>query len=148
MKKIAIFPGSFDPIHVGHLNIIKRASKLFDQLIVVVSINVDKKDQSDLNKREKQVIKKVKKLKLKNVSVAVNDELTIDFAKKVKAKYIVRSFRSSSDVEYEMDIARAHHYLDKTIETVLFIADKDLRKKSSTDIRKVKEKIKKIKSKK
>ncbi len=147
MKKIAIFPGSFDPIHVGHLDIAKRASKLFDQLFVVVSINPEKTKQSELKVRKEQVSKAIKKLKLKNVKVAINDGLTIDFAKKHKAKYIIRSFRSASDVEYELDIARANYYLDKTIETVLFVAEKDLRKKSSTNIRLVKEQIKKIKSK-
>lgn len=140
----AIFPGSFDPIHEGHLNIIKRASKLFDELYVVVSHNTSKKNQTNLDDRLNKTIKEIKKLKLKNVKVLSNNGLTIKFAKKLKCQYIVRSIRSYDDYKYELNIARVHHHLDKNIETVLLVAEKDLMKQSSTNIRKINEQLNKI----
>lgn len=140
----AIFPGSFDPIHEGHLNIIKRASKLFDELYVVVSYNTSKKNQSTIQDRLIIVNKAVNKLRLKNVKVLVNTGWTIKFAKKLKCQYIVRSIRSYNDYKYELNIARVHHNLNSNIETILFVAEKDLMKKSSTNIRKINEQLQKI----
>ena len=75
-KQIAIYPGSFDPIHEGHINIIKRSSILFDKLYIAVSYNVDKAKQTDINSRFYQVKKTVKKLNLKKVQVVKNTGLT------------------------------------------------------------------------
>ena len=147
IKKIAIYPGSFDPIHEGHINIIKRSSKLFDKLYVAVSHNVDKPNQSNIDVRLKNVKKIIRKLNLKNVEAIKNIGLTIEFAKKLKCGFIVRSIRNPKDYKYELNIAKTHKMLDASIDTVLFISSKELSKKSSTDIRKIQQKLKKLNAK-
>lgn len=141
MEKIALFPGSFDPLHEGHIDIIQRACKLFDKLYVVVSINTDKSQQSNLDVRTKKVKEQINKLKLDNVDVVSNNGLTIDIAKKLNCQYIVRSIRNAQDYEYELNIAQVHYELDQSIETVLFIAKKNLEQKSSTNVREIQRKL-------
>ena len=143
MSKFAIFPGSFDPLHKGHINIIKRASQLFDVLYVAVSFNSAKK-QDNLDARYQKVVVKLKSLKLRNVKVVKNETLTVDKAKELNCKYIVRSVRDLKDYKYEMLIAQNNHKLSKDIETILFIADKDLAKVNSTNLRSELAKVKKI----
>ncbi|MBQ6280409.1 MAG: pantetheine-phosphate adenylyltransferase [Mycoplasma sp.] len=146
-KKIAIYPGSFDPIHEGHINIIKRLSILFDKLYVVVSYNVDKNKQTDIDSRLYQVRKTIKELNLKNVQVVKNTGLTIEFAKKLKCNFIVRGIRNVHDYKYELNMAKIHKALDASIDTILFITSKELSKKSSTNIRDIQIKLKKLNSK-
>ena len=147
IKKIAIYPGTFDPIHEGHINIIERSSKLFDKLYVAVSYNVDKPNQSNIDTRLKNVKKVIKKLHLKNVEAIKNIGLTIKFAKKLKCNFIVRSIRNSKDYAYELNIAKTHKMLDASIDTVLFISSKELSKKSSTNIKKIQQKLQKLNAK-
>ncbi|MCF0126265.1 MAG: pantetheine-phosphate adenylyltransferase [Clostridia bacterium] len=143
MIKKAIFPGSFDPLHSGHINIIKRASKLFDILYVAVSFNSAKK-QDNLDIRFKKVDTKIKTLKLKNVKTVKNKTLTVKKAKELGCKYIIRSVRDLKDYKYEMMIAQNNHKLNKNVETILFFAEKDLQKVNSTSLRLEVEKIKKL----
>ena len=147
LKKIAIYPGSFDPIHEGHINIIKRSSILFDILYVAVSYNVDKSKQTDIESRLYQVQKTIKKLNLKNVKVVKNAGLTIEFAKKLKCNFIVRGIRNIYDYKYELNMAKVHKALDATIDTILFVTSKELSRKSSTIIRNVQTKLKKLNNK-
>ena len=147
IKKIAIYPGTFDPIHEGHINIIERSSKLFDKLYVAVSYNVDKPNQSNIDTRLKNVKKVIKKLHLKNVEAIKNIGLTIKFAKKLKCNFIVRSIRNSKDYAYELNIAKTHKMLDASIDTVLFISSKELSKKSSKNIKKIQQKLQKLNAK-
>lgn len=143
--KIAAFPGSFDPIHAGHVDVIKRASKLFDRLYVIVSYNHLKKERMPLLKRYQLTKQTVNQLDLKNVEVIFNKkEWTIKFIKKYKCQYIVRSIRKADDYQYELDIAKVHHMLDESIETILFIADNKLQDVSSTYISEIDRKIKQM----
>ena len=139
--KRAIFPGSFNPLHEGHIDIIKRAAHLFDELYVAVSINVDKQNELSLNDRFLQVQEKVKLLNLNNVVVNRNSTLTIKCAQEYKCNYIIRSLRNTEDFNYELNIAQAHHDMDNSIETVLFFANSELAHKCSTDIRAIEQKL-------
>src|SRR4051812_8193902 len=104
MKKTAIFPGSFDPITLGHESIIRRALPLFDEIIIAIGINSEKKNFFPLEKR-KEWIEKVfanePRIKIKSY-----EGLTIDFCKKEKARYILRGLRTSADFEFERVIAQ------------------------------------------
>lgn len=145
ISKIAAFPGSFDPIHIGHINVIKRAAKLFDKLYVVVSYNHLKKERTALLKRYQLAKQTIDKLDLKNVEVIFNKkEWTIKFVKKYYCQYIVRSIRDAKDYQYELNIAKVHHMLDESIETILFIADNKWEGVSSTYISEIDKKIKKL----
>lgn len=135
-KRIAIFPGTFIPLHSGHIDIIKKAAKLFDKLIIVVSINIDKNKLNidSLNIHKKQIQKEIKKLNLKNVKVISWSSYTIDVAKKYNAGYIIRGVRNIKDFKNELYIASVNKKLNSEIETIVFFADEIYRKISSTAI--------------
>lgn len=115
--KIAVYPGSFDPITNGHLDIIKRASKLFDKLYVLVSVNSKKKYLLSIEERKEIVEKSVKDLK--NVEVCSSSSLTLDFARSVNACSIVRGVRSYKDFDAEMELFQFNHTIDNNIDTIL-----------------------------
>ncbi|MDR1991688.1 MAG: pantetheine-phosphate adenylyltransferase [Mycoplasmataceae bacterium] len=132
----AVFPGSFNPLHDGHLNIIKRAAHLFEYLYVAVSINIDKKNKADIRDRFQKVKNIIdKKLKLKNVKVVLNNGLTINLLKKFKCQYIVRSIRGVRDIQYEINMAQNNHLLANKIETIFFVSSNKLKKVSSSNLR-------------
>jgi pantetheine-phosphate adenylyltransferase len=135
MIRKAVFSGSFNPLHNGHIDIIKRAAKLFDQLYIAVSHNIDKKASDDIEQRFKIAKTKVDKLKLRNVKVLMNKGLTIDLVKKLKCQYLVRSIRSVKDIGYEINMAQNNHLLSNNIETIFFVASSKLKDISSTNQR-------------
>lgn len=137
MEKIAIFPGSFDPIHNGHIHVIKKASKLFDYLFITISINLKKDNAYNINERFDAVSKKIKSLKLKNVKVIISKGFTVDLAKKVNAKYIVRGVRNSNDFKEEVLNASVNKKLNSKIETICFFSDEAYRLTSSSSIKSV-----------
>ena len=116
MKKIAIYPGTFDPVTKGHLDIIKRACKIFDKIIVAVADNKDKSTMFDLEKRVKMMKKSTKKFK--KVEVKQFDCLLVDFAKKENCNIIIRGLRAISDFEYELQMGYANKSLDESIDTI------------------------------
>ena len=101
--RVAVFAGSFDPITVGHLDLVKRAAKMFDSLFVVVAQNASKKNMFDAETRKAMVEEAVSEIP--NVSVAVHDGLTVDFMKSVNARYLVRGIRNASDLDAEQAVA-------------------------------------------
>ena len=115
--KIAVYPGSFDPITNGHLDIIKRASKLCDKLYVLVSMNAKKRYVLSTEER-KNIVEKAC-LGLDNVVVAAAEELTLEFAKSVNATAIIRGVRSYKDFDAEMELFQFNHTIDNEIETIL-----------------------------
>lgn len=120
----AIYPGSFDPITIGHLDIIKRASKQFDTLYVAVMDNSSKNYMFDVKERVDLIKKCVKDIK--NVKVVFDDSLTIDLAKKLKCKVIIRGVRALTDYENELALATANMKLDSSIETYLLVSKPEL----------------------
>ena len=118
---IAIYPGSFDPITNGHLDIITRAAKLFEKLIIGVYDTPDKRLLFTTEERAELVRQAI--ATLPNVEVRVFTGLTVDFAKKVKAQAIVRGLRMSADFEREFDLAMMNKKLSPEIELVCLMSD-------------------------
>lgn len=114
-KRIAVYPGSFDPATYGHLDIIARSAKIFDKLIVAVISNPNKKPLFSISERVK-ILKNT--IKEKNVIVESFDGLLVNFMKKKKAKIIIRGLRAVSDFEYEFQMALTNRKLHPDIETV------------------------------
>lgn len=121
MKRIALFPGSFDPLTMGHLDTIERGAKLFDELIIGVFVNTTKK--SFFTPEEKLTIVKESVQHIPNVRVMTQkNELTVDVAEELGAKFLLRGIRSIKDYEYEKEIALMNQHLDHELETVFLLA--------------------------
>ena len=120
----AIYPGTFDPITIGHLDIIQRSAKIYDSLIVAVMENKKKNCTFTKEERKKMVEKCVKDLP--NVKVVVGEGLTVDFAKKNKCSVIIRGIRAVSDYESELALATANMSLNKDVETIFMVAKPEL----------------------
>ena len=122
MKKIALFPGSFDPLTTGHVDLIERGAKLFDEIIVGVFVNTNKK--SFFSSEEKVQLIQEALIHIPNVRVIAQEtELTVVAAKKLGAQFLLRGIRSIKDYEYERDIMEMNHHLAPTLETVFLLAD-------------------------
>jgi pantetheine-phosphate adenylyltransferase len=134
MKKKAVFPGSFDPITLGHYDIIKRGIPLFDEVIVAIGINADKKYMFSLEDRKKFIEEAFKDEP--KVSVITYEGLTIDLCRKVEAKFILRGLRNPADFEFEKAIAHTNRKLSK-IETVFLLTASNTSYISSSIVRDV-----------
>ncbi|WP_315077107.1 pantetheine-phosphate adenylyltransferase [uncultured Clostridium sp.] len=133
--KVAVYPGSFDPITNGHLDIIERGSKVFDKLIIGVLVNVDKKGLFEIEERV-ELIKKVTR-HIKNVEVLSFNGLLIDFLKANNAKIILKGLRAVSDFEYEFKMALMNNKLDPDIETVFMMTSAQYSYLSSSSVKQV-----------
>ena len=122
-KVIAIYPGSFDPPTNGHLDLIERGSKIFDELVVAILRNPDKDPLFSLHERRHML--EALTANFKNVRVDVFDGLTVDYAARVKASAVLRGIRALSDYEYELQMALMNRKIEPTLETVFMMpADK------------------------
>jgi pantetheine-phosphate adenylyltransferase len=131
--KVALFPGSFDPITIGHEDLIKRAVPLFDIIIVAIGINSTKKYQYSIEQRIEFL-----KLTFSNyptIEITPYEGLTIDFCQSVGAQYILRGIRNSNDYLYENSIAQMNKAMDKDIETIFFPTTPALSAINSTIVR-------------
>ena len=131
----AIYPGSFDPITNGHIDVIKRASRIFDQVTIAVSQNISKK--SFLSEKEKIEAINLSLEGLKNVEVIAFDSLLVDFAKTNNAQIILRGLRAVSDFEYEFQLAGMNKHLDKNIETFFLTPSEEFSNISSSLVREI-----------
>ena len=120
MKK-AVYPGSFDPITNGHLDILKRALDVFDEVVMLVADNPDKKSRFTVKARI-EMIKKAT-ASLKGVVVDSTSGLTVEYAKKIGATHLIRGLRAVTDFEYEFALAEANRYIDPSIDIVFFMAN-------------------------
>jgi len=119
LNTIAIYPGTFDPITNGHLDIIKRACKMFDTIIVAVANNKAKKSMFSLEKRVEML--KFATQNMAKIKVKEFDSLLVDFAKNENAKIIIRGLRAVSDFEYELQMSYANQSLNNSIETIFLM---------------------------
>lgn len=118
-RRIAVYPGSFDPVTMGHLDIIQRAAKQFDHLIVAVLNNTNKKPLFTVEERI-QLLRETTQ-HLPNVSLDSFRDLLVNFMKKCQGQVIVRGIRSVTDFEYELQLASTNQKLDENIETIFMM---------------------------
>ena len=121
MKKIAIFPGSFDPITLGHVSVLKRALPLFDEVVVAIGINVEKKHMFSVEQR-KQWIEEAFAGELK-ISVDTYAGLTVDFCREKGARFLLRGLRTAADFEFERGIGQVNRRLNPDIETIFLLTE-------------------------
>ncbi|MFN5705281.1 MAG: pantetheine-phosphate adenylyltransferase [bacterium] len=133
MEKIALFPGSFDPITLAHIDILNRALPLFDKVYVGIGLNSNKQSLLTANERE-EMLKNVF-AKHKNIEVLTYEGLTVDICKKVNAQYMIRGIRSVSDFEYEKAISQMNHAMQPDIESIFVLSKPGFSAISSTIVR-------------
>ena len=124
MRK-AIFAGTFNPIHEGHIDILKKGTKLFDHIYVVVAHNPEK-EKSDLQRRANIVEMQIQKMELENIEVLqLESGLLADLAQDLNVKYLLRSARDGKDYDYELLMANQNHRLNDELETVIIVPHND-----------------------
>ncbi len=135
MKKRAIYPGTFDPVTYGHIDIIRRAAKMVDELIVGVLINNSKVPLFTPQERVDMIRDALSDLN--NVKVMAFDGLLIDFAKKQKANFIVRGLRAVTDFDYELQMAQTNRIIDPEIDTIFLATSLKFAYLSSSGVKEV-----------
>lgn len=120
--KIAIYPGSFDPITNGHLDILNRALKIFDKVIMLVAVNPNKKSRFSKEERMAMIKEAIDSPK---VEVDAYEGLTINYAKEHGASHLIRGLRAVTDFDYEFQLATANDFIDEKIDTVFLMSRKE-----------------------
>ena len=133
MPRICLFPGTFDPVTLGHVDIINRALPLFDKIIVGIGLNASKTPMFSASQR-KEWIEEIYRDE-ERVEGAVYEGLTINYCKQIGARFILRGIRYVSDFEYEKTIADANRTLDRTIETIFLTGEPKYTSVASTIVR-------------
>lgn len=133
MKKIAFFPGSFDPFTKGHADIVERGLKLFDEIIIGIGTNTNKKRYFEIDVIEREI--KGAFANDPRIKIVHYDDLTASVAKKYGAQFILRGLRNTTDFEYENTISQVNRQLAKDLETVFLITAPELAPISSTIVR-------------
>ena len=131
----AVYPGSFDPVTFGHLDIITRSAKLVDELIVGVLVNNAKSPLFSVEERVKILEKTVENLP--NVKVIPFEGLLVEFVRKMKAQMVVRGLRAITDFEYELQMAQTNHKLEPEVETIFLTTSLDYSYLSSSTVKEV-----------
>ena len=121
--RIAIYPGSFDPITNGHLDVLNRALNIFDKVIVLIAVNPNKKSRFAAEIRKEMVEEAVNNNP--RIEVDVYDGLTVEYAKKHHATHLIRGLRAVTDFEYEFQLATANDFIDSHIDTVFLMSKND-----------------------
>ncbi|MFB9329654.1 pantetheine-phosphate adenylyltransferase [Paenibacillus aurantiacus] len=135
VKRIAVYPGSFDPVTLGHLDIIQRASKQFDHVIVAVLNNTSKSPLFTVDERKELLAEAIKDLP--NVSLDSFRDLLVRFMRSRGAHVIVRGIRSVTDFEYELQMASTNHQLDSEIETIFMMTNPKFSYLSSSIVKEI-----------
>ncbi len=134
--KVGLYPGSFDPITYGHIDIIKRALKIFDKLYILVSVNPRKNTMFDQDERI-DMIKHCLQSCQDKIEIHTSNTLTVKHAKALGATHIVRGLRALTDFEYEFQMTHANRVLDKGIDSVFFMTDNKYSFMSSTTVKEI-----------
>ncbi|MBP3924957.1 pantetheine-phosphate adenylyltransferase [bacterium] len=135
--KTAIYPGSFDPITYGHLDVLKNGAEIFDKVIIAVAKNGEKKGFLPVDKRVELIKEAIRETGLENVEVDSFEGLTINYAEKKGADVLLRGLRAVSDFEYEMQLSQTNSALDEKIKTVFVIAKPEYNFISSSTIKEI-----------
>lgn len=122
-KNIGVYPGSFDPLTSGHMDVLRRAAALMDHIIVGVLVNSTKKPYFSVEERIEFIEAAIKDEGLKNVSSASFDGLLVDYLHTVDARHIIRGLRAMTDFEYEMQLDAMNRMLAPDIDTIYFMAE-------------------------
>jgi len=133
--KVALFPGSFDPITIAHVDILARALPLFDKIVVGIGLNSSKQGFLSAEKRE-EIVRTVF-ADYSNVEVQTYEGLTVDFCRKIHAQYMLRGVRSVSDFEYEKAIAQINQTMMPEVETIIMLSKPEYSAISSTIVREI-----------
>jgi len=135
MMRVAVFPGSFDPITKGHIDLVRRAQDLFDKIIVAVGVNANKKSLFSLEQRLEWLNMVFEKDE--HILVDHFTGLTVNFCKEQKANYLLRGLRNASDFDYEKTISQLNHIIGDELETVFLISKPEYSHVSSTIVREI-----------
>lgn len=133
--KIAVYPGSFDPITLGHLDVLKDGAHMFDKVIITVSNNISKHALLSVEERKELIRQSV--AEIPNVEVDSFDGLTVEYAKKVGATILLRGLRAVSDFEYEMQLSQTNRSLSEDIKTVFLITRPEYNFISSSSVKEI-----------
>jgi pantetheine-phosphate adenylyltransferase len=134
--KVAVYPGSFDPITYGHMDVAKRALKVFDRLIILISVHPTKR--AFFNPEERvDMVKEVLKDYLDKIDVRISSDLTVYEAKKLGATHMIRGLRAVTDFEYEFQLTHANRVLDNEIDSIFFMTDNKYIFLSSTTVKEI-----------
>lgn len=133
--KIAVYPGSFDPITLGHIDVLKDGAQMFDKVIITVSNNISKNALLTVQERLNLIKESVKDIP--NVEVDSFDGLTVEYAKSKNAAILLRGLRAVSDFEYEMQLSQTNRSLDESIKTVFLITKPEYNFISSSSVKEI-----------
>lgn len=134
-KRIAVFPGSFDPITLGHVSVINRALPLFEEIIIAIGINADKKHMFSVEQRKLWIESCF--AGNEKVKVDTYEGLTVNYCKENNANFILRGLRTAADFEFERGIGQINRRLNKNVETVFFLTEAHLTPITSSIVRDV-----------
>lgn len=134
--KIAVYPGSFDPITYGHMDIAKRALKVFDRLIILISVNPSKKTMFTPEERV-DMVKVALKPCIDKIDIVISNDLSVKETKRLGATHLIRGLRAMTDFEYEFQLTHTNRVLDQDIDSVFFMTDNKYSFLSSTTVKEI-----------